>query len=327
MKILIIKTSAIGDILQAFFVLESIKNRFPDSQIDWVVEAPFRDIVDAHPLINNTIAIETKKWRKFKSLPSLKHALKTLRSTRYDYIIDLQGNIKSGLVSLFTHGLKGGYGWSTAPEKINTLFTKKHINPNPSQNQRQDYLDIVSGTMGFSSQLKAEILPEKPIKNVMVCPGSAWPNKQLTDETLIAFLQKLPSYHFYLVWGSQKEKQTCEKVHAILPNSEIVERRPIPELADLMKTMDLVFAMDSMALHLAADLKVATFSFFGPSLGARYKPLNNLAVVYQGPCPYGRTFDRRCPLMRTCETGACLREADPDKLYAAFKEAFLKRDV
>ena len=159
----------------------------------------------------------------------------------------------------------------------------------------------------------------------MVCPGSAWPNKQLTDETLIAFLQQLSKedYTFYLVWGSQKEKETCEKAKAVLPKAEIIDRRPIPELAEIMKTMDLVLAMDSMALHLAADLKVATFSFFGPSLGERYKPLNNLAVVYQGPCPYGRTFERRCPLMRTCETGACLREVSADTIYHDFRKAFI----
>lgn len=327
MKILIIKTSAIGDILQAFFVLEPIKKQFPNAEIDWVVEAPFRDIVDAHPLINETIAIETKKWRKCKSFSSLKNTLKKLKNTRYDYVIDLQGNIKSGLVAFFSKGLKGGYGWKTAPEKINTLFTKKHINPKPGQNQRQDYLDIVKGTLGFEGELQPETLPLIPIKKVMVCPGSAWPNKQLTDETLIAFLQQLAplGYTFYLVWGSQKEKETCEKAKRALPSAEIIDRRPIPELAAVMKTMDLVMAMDSMALHLAADLKVATFSFFGPSLGSRYKPLNNLAVVYQGPCPYGRTFERRCPLMRTCETGACLRHAEPNILVDAFKNAFVNK--
>lgn len=324
MKILIIKASAIGDILQAFYVLEPIKKQFPNAQIDWVVEAPFRDIVDAHPLIDQTIAIDTKKWRKFKSLGSLKTAVSKIRSTRYDYVIDLQGNIKSGLVSLFAKGLKGGYGRKTAPEKVNTFFTNKPIDPKPHQNQRQDYLDIVKGTIGFESELKYETLEPKPIKKIMVCPGSAWPNKQLTDETLIDFLQKIASSDrsFYLVWGSQKEKVTCEKVKAALPKSEVIDRRPIPQLADLMRTMDLVIAMDSMALHLAADLKVATFSLFGPSLGERYKPLNNLAVVYQGPCPYGRTFERRCPLMRTCETGACLKEADPEALAHAFKKSF-----
>lgn len=324
MKILIIKTSAIGDILQAFFVLEPIKKQFPNAQIDWVVEAPFRDIVDAHPLIDQTIAIESKKWRKFKSLDSLKETIKKIRSTRYDYVIDLQGNIKSGLVSLFAKGLKGGYGRKTAPEKVNVFFTKKHIDPKPNQNQRQDYLDIVKGTIGFEGELKPKRLPIKPIKKIMVCPGSAWPNKQLTDETLIAFLQKVanPDRTFYLVWGSQKEKETCEKVKSALANVEVVDRRPIPQLAELMRTMDLVIAMDSMALHLAADLNVATFSLFGPSLGERYKPLNNLAIVYQGPCPYSRTFDRRCPLMRTCETGACLREADPKILADAFTKAF-----
>jgi heptosyltransferase-1 len=326
MKILIVKSSAIGDIFQAFYVLEPIKMAYPTAQIDWVVEAPFKDIVTSNPLIHEAIVIETKKWRKFKNLSTFRETIKKLRQTKYDFVIDLQGNIKSGLVTLFAKGVKGGYGWETSPEKVNTFFTSKHTNPIPGQNQRDDYLNIVETTLGRTLSRPKPDVKLKPFKNVMVCPGSAWPNKQLTDKTLLEFLQLLSpnGYTFHMVWGSDLERATCEKIKDNLSNVEIVERRPIPQLGNLMKTMDLVIAMDSMALHLAGELKIPTFSLFGPSNGERYKPLGAFAYAFQGPCPYGRTFERRCPLMRTCPTGACLHDVKASTIYSYFKDCFEK---
>lgn len=320
MKVLIVKSSALGDIIQAFQILAPLKKAFPGIQIDWVVEAPFKDIVTTHPLIDNAILIETRKWRKFKSFSTLKDTLRKLRHTQYDYVIDLQGNIKSGLVTLFARGVKGGYGWKTAPEKVNTFFTSIHTDPMPGKNQREDYFEIVKKTMGFEAPILFDEPPMKPIKNIMVCPGSAWPNKQLTDPTLLDFLKRLSAhhFHFHMVWGSKSEKDTCEMIASHLPNTTVVDRRPIPELSQKMKEMDLVIAMDSMALHLAGDLRIPTFSLFGPSNSNRYKPLGQYAFTFQGPCPYGRTFERRCPLMRTCTTGACLHDVSGETLYNSF---------
>ncbi len=320
MKVLIVKSSALGDIIQAFQILAPLKKQFPGCQIDWVVEAPFKDIVEAHPLIDHAILIETRKWRKLKSLKTLKETVIKLRSTPYDFVIDLQGNIKSGLITWLSKGKKGGYGWKTAPEKVNTFFTNIHVNPEPGHNQREDYFEIVKKTIGFEAPILFEELPMKPIKNIMVCPGSAWPNKQLTNECLKDFLSRLSvhGFHFHMVWGSPAEKATCELIAKEVPNTVIVDRRPIPELAKRMKEMDLVIAMDSMALHLAGDLQVPTFSLFGPSNAERYKPLGKNAFTFQGACPYGRTFERRCPLMRTCETGACLRSESGETLYNSF---------
>jgi len=64
MRILVVKTSSLGDIIQAFPVLDYLKQCQPSCEIDWVVEHPFAELVSSHPLIHQAIVIETKKWRK-----------------------------------------------------------------------------------------------------------------------------------------------------------------------------------------------------------------------------------------------------------------------
>ena len=162
---------------------------------------------------------------------------------------------------------------------------------------------------------------KRPI--VMVCPGSAWRNKQLTTETLASFLDLLRDYlscYFLFVWGSAEEKQMVEKLHTeFAAGSQIVDKMSLPMLQNMMVMSNLVIAMDSLPLHLAGTTGTPTFSVFGASSAAKYKPPGNQHYAFQGSCPYGRSFEKRCPILRTCPTGACIREVKAAELFEAFK--------
>ena len=97
-KFLIVKTSSLGDIVHTYPVVSYLREKFPDAQIDWIVEKPFSKLVSAHPHIHRTIEVQTKKWRRslfsketLQEFRAFKHKLST-----YDLILDLQGNMKSG---------------------------------------------------------------------------------------------------------------------------------------------------------------------------------------------------------------------------------------
>lgn len=148
MKVLIVKTSSLGDIIQAFPVLGYIRQRFPQAQIDWVVEQPFAELVQAHPYVNRTICIRTKQWRgSFLSrshLQQMREFRQELRKEHYDIVFDLQSNIKSGLIVFQAKAqCKVGFGWKTAHEWPNALFTNRHYNPAAGINIRDDYLYVV----------------------------------------------------------------------------------------------------------------------------------------------------------------------------------------
>lgn len=343
MNILIIKTSALGDVVQALPVVEAIKSMYPDAHIDWVVEKPFAGIVQAHPLIRKTHIIQTKKWRKGLTAKATRQeicqVLKEIRQTSYDYIFDLQGNIKSGVLMALSKGHKKvGCGWKTVHEKVNVLFSNTRINPPPGMNMRAECLNIIEQALGKKAPLKPffklnlssdeqtlanQQLLDNPKKRIMICPGSAWAYKTLREETLIAFIKGLEERtptQFYWLWGTPDEKALALRLEALFPSSRVIDKLTIPGLQHLMRQMDLIVAMDSFPLHLAGTTGVTTYAVFGPSSAHRYKPLGPQSLAIQGPCPYGRTFERSCPIKRTCATAACIRELPPDDILTSLNK-------
>lgn len=346
-KILIVKTSALGDIIHVFPVVEYLRKKFPSAQIDWIVEAPFAELVRSHPFVDNVLTVETKAWRKkplsSETWKSIRSFRSKLRKVDYDAVFDLQGNAKSGLiVSQVRSSVKVGFGKKSVPEWPNMLFTNRRINPSPQENIRQDYIALVAEFFGDSIQhvngnVKLAVTEEQAAlveriiatnaagqqSTVMVCPGSAWKNKRLTPETLKAFLSLLNNdlgCRFLFIWGSPEEKALADELQLVFAgNSQVVDRMSLPMLQNLMERCDLVVAMDSLPLHLAGTTKTPSFSVFGASSALKYKPLGEQHYAMQGSCPYDRTFVKRCPILRTCPTGACIRDLKAAEIFGAFK--------
>ncbi|NGX57664.1 MAG: Lipopolysaccharide heptosyltransferase 1 [Chlamydiae bacterium] len=333
-KFLIVKTSSLGDIVQCYPVVAYLKKKFPDSQIDWMVEKPFAELITAHPDITRTIEVQTKRWRRSPLSRQTRHEFgefkSQLRTLDYDLIIELQGNTKSGFLGFQAKGkVRLGFGRKTVAEFPNLLFTNKRINPPEGQNIREDYLAIVKtyfhDTLPFEyegiklvSDFDPNLYLSNEQKNILVCPGAHWINKQLPLKTMTDFLKGIPSGQFLLVWGNEKEREFVEQIQKEIPNSQIIPRLPLPELQNLMSAVDLVITMDSLPLHLAGTTSTPTYSIFGPSLAEKYRPLGSQHHSFQGPCPYHQKFKKRCPKLRSCRTGACIRCLDPEEMINDF---------
>ncbi len=101
-----------------------------------------------------------------------------------------------------------------------------------------------------------------------------------------------------------------------LKSAEVLPLLSLSLLQNWMRSMDLVIAMDSLPLHLAAEANVPTFSVFGPSFAAKYSPMGSKHVSIQGVCPYGQVFAKRCSILRTCKTGACMKNITAEQLFS-----------
>ncbi len=314
MKVLIVKSSSLGDIIQCFPVLDYLHHLFPKVQIDWVVESHLASIIQAHPLIHRAIA---KKWSE-------------IRKEKYDYLFDLQGNCKSGLITFIAKAKqKIGFDRSSVREWPNIFATNIRFSVSKNLNIRLQYLSLleqffqrkieISHAVLLKSAKSEEIAPFCQ-KYVMVCPGSKWTNKQLKEETLQAFLQSLYEKYkmrFLFVWGSSVEREMCERIQT--PFSVVLPMRlDTPTWQSLMSEMLLVIAVDSSALHLCGTTNTPSFSIFGPTNANIFKPIGNQHFAFQGQCPYNQTFLKQCPLLRTCSTGACIREIQMDALLKEF---------
>lgn len=331
------KTSAIGDVLQAFPIIDELRAHVPLAQIDWVVERPSASLLEQHPQLHRVLIIETKKWRRalFRYRKEVFDFLSTLRHIQYDLLFDLQGNAKSGLITLLAKAhRKVGYDWQSAPEKINTFATHRRVFVPKHLDMRSHYLYLIRSLFEKDSPLKESICDETYTKlearsgekiqpTLMVCFGSNWKNKQLSDTQLFSLLHLIANYckpRFLFIYGNPDEEKKARLLEATFENSSSIGGLSLLQWQHLMTQVQLIFTMDSAALHLAATTTTPTFSLFGPSSIKAYKPPGDRHLAISGSCPYGIQFDKRCPRLRNCETGACLRTLDPHEIFHAMQQ-------
>lgn len=340
-RILIVKTSALGDVVHTFDSLSFLRSLYPKSEISWVVEKGFAPLVRSHPDIDHVIEVETKKWRKNPFSKEVKTFKASARLKTYDLIFDFQGNLKSGLIlNAFQGTRKIGFSRKCVPEKWNLFFTNETYFVQREGDIRQTYLSLVEQALGKKAPaakgicLKATDEEQRQVKGVIegiegplvvASFGSAWENKVASFSTYVLFLQMLAKKYGYfalLIYGSEKEKKQAQFIEKNLHGrAKVVDRLSFAALQRLIFEADLFVGMDSFPLHLAATTGTPTFSFFGPSSERVYAPKTPRSQSVQGTCPYGINFKTRCKKLRTCKTGACIKNLSFEKLEETFSKS------
>jgi heptosyltransferase I len=337
---LIVKTSAIGDVIQTLPVLEYLRMKEPRARIGWVVEKSCADLLAAHPLVDDVYAMDSKRWRKFlrqkNTWDEIKDFFSLLRKDRYDILFDLQGNCKSGLITLFARAReKVGYSWNTVSEKPNCLATSCRYPVSKGQNARERYLSLLQSHFGdrtpfLPRPVVLKLKPEEQVRletfpagRIMVAFGFKWGNKQIPLPILQDFLDRIDQklhIGFLFPYADEKERKIAQILaDRYAGRAEAVGEMSLPFWQALMSKCQSVIAVDSAALHLCATTKTPSFSVFGASSAKAYAPSDQMQhVAVQGICPYKERFEKRCRLLRTCATGACMSHFSGEELFKEF---------
>lgn len=321
----LVKMSALGDILQVAFVIRHLKKYQPDIIITWVVEKKFQDLIEALDLVDDICPFEGSLLKKsfLLSVQELYCVYKHLKKRPIDYLIDFQGNCKSGLIDLLCRSKnKVGFDKNAVAEFPNLLATNIQVPVKSCSSAIVQYFTLVKTIfpnipdMSICEKKIAFINPR-----IMVCFGSNWINKTLSFDQLERFLDQIHKRYqpeFFLAVGSEKDLEEAKGIQKLFSKVEILYKPSWKQWIHSMKTMDFVVSADSCALHLAGFLDIPSFSYFGPSSARVYKPLGSFHHSFQGECPYKKAWIKRCPLLRSCKTGACLKMASSEELFQAF---------
>ncbi len=325
MKILLIKLSALGDIVQTFPALSYLRSRYPFAEIDWIVDTAGAALVQAHPDIDRVYTCPLHLWLR-QGWTGWRKIFVFLRSMpSYSLVYDLQGNMKSACVLAFIRSIKKvGFDRHHVAEWPNLLFTHEHIRIPKGGTMRQDYLSLVQGFLGDTTtfqygsvelkltQAEQRQLTTLPRGKVIVCPFAQWHNKCLPIDDLVAVLQE-ESRPLAVLCSSPTEQQKARQLIDILQEQgkdiEILPFLSLPLVQHLFAQSALVIAMDSLPLHLAATTTTPTQSFFGPSSLHKYKPEGDQHQGWMGLCPFRKKFEKRCPRLRSCQNAPCIRNS------------------
>ena len=132
-RILLVKTSSLGDVIHNLPVVSDILQAYPEAVIDWVVEKSFASIPAMHPGVRRVIGCELRKWRRSWLTRDTRRAwrafLTELRAERYDVVIDTQGLLKSAVVARAAQGRRVGLDWQSSREPLRPFYDEVHRIP------------------------------------------------------------------------------------------------------------------------------------------------------------------------------------------------------
>lgn len=326
-KILIVKPSALGDIVHTLPVLNALRRRFPDSKIDWVVAKGLHQIVENHPMIRKLWIIDKNKWKKLalikETFAEIARLRKELMAEKYDLTIDLQGLLRTGLITKFA-GSPVRIGFAAAREGAPIFYTDKVEADWECEHAVERYLRLVE-QLGCDTAHPEFPLPpfdenipllnELPARFALISPSAGkeanrWPAERFGE---VAAGLDVPS----VVIGDNRAAELAE---VVVSNSDgkavsVAGRTSITDLLALTKHSDLLVANDTGPIHIAAALGVPVCAVFGPANPVRTGPYGDIHKVVSLRLPCSPCHAKR----RHCDW-KCLRELDSHTVLAAAKK-------
>jgi len=295
MKIAIVKLSALGDIIHAMVVLQFIKQKYSNSTIDWIVDDCFKDILSNNPDINQIIPLKIKEAKKQKSPKLLLKELNKLRKlSKYDLVIDMQGLIKSAIITkLISAKTRVGFDKNSTREKLASLFYNQKININYGENiinrniclvEKSLKMDINSLQIDskksflFSKKYNFDELNHTK-KNIVLVLGASFSSKVYPIESYSKIVEKIDA-NFIVIWGSENELNMAKKLQQLQPKITICNKLSLDELKSLISQVELLVGGDTGPSHIAWALSVKAIVLFGatPSWRNAWADKNNILL-------------------------------------------------
>ena len=319
-NILVVKLSAIGDVIHALPVSYAIKEQYPEAYLTWVVEQAAYAILEDNPCIDELILFEKAKFRSIGGfLREIGPFRRRLRTRRYDASLDLQGLFKSAAIA-WNAGAKLRIGTANMREGAH-LVSRPVRGAHAEGHIVERYLDVARALgcrvgevrfpvsvsdrdrMAADTLLAREGVQEgRPF--VAFAVGANWPNKRWPVEHFAALAHRLYHAHYVpvLVGGGRLDATLAEDIlrASEIPPVNLVGRTNLKQLAHVFTRAALVLGGDTGPVHLAAGLRVPTVMLMGPTDANRNGPYGQLQNAIEVDRPCRGCWKRACPKGLDC---------------------------
>ncbi|NOL48669.1 lipopolysaccharide heptosyltransferase I [Pelistega europaea] len=281
-KILIVRSSSLGDLVFMLPAISDIAKHVPDAQIDWVVEDVFKEIPSWHPAVHRVIPISHRKWRKSwwsKQAREGRAAFKKdLQTTEYDVILDMQALMKSVWVVRQAKGkVRHGLDWKSARESLASLFydVKHKVEFWQPAVTRQRLLASLAfgytydGPPDFGLQAFTDGVEIQPYAVIM--PSASRDDKLWPEADWHAVFDRLTQagLHLKLLAGNEKETLRAQALIANYTNAQVLPRMSLTEVAQVLAPARIMVGLDSGLTHLSAALGRPTIGIYSASTPVR----------------------------------------------------------
>ncbi|MFW2331747.1 MAG: glycosyltransferase family 9 protein [Nitrospinota bacterium] len=316
-KLLLIKPSSMGDIIQAFPFVTTIANERPDIKIDWIANEYYVELVRLNKNVRNLLTFRRSSFLELLSIEELKKLIEfaqSIKADKYDIVVDLQGLARSGLMTLIARS-NFKIGYSNARECSSYSYDLK-VNPIANSLDVDRYLSILSYlNISLPSEVDWGIkIPQNEIEAaanltsnqpyIVMNPNSRWASKQWPIEKFEALADMInDKFNFKIVLiGSQFDITTVQKFNPRTAANiiDLTGKTSFALLAAILKESKLLITADSGPMHLGVAVKVKVVSLFGPTNPQLTGPYNNKDGVISVDCKLAPCYKRKCPIELNC---------------------------
>ena len=335
-NILIVKLSAIGDVIHALPVAPVIKQQFPAAKITWVVEKPAYDLLTNNPYIDDIIIFDKPK---FKSLGGLlthgRELAQQLKDKQIDLALDLQGLFKSAAI-VYLSGAPTRLGYCNMRE-LSHMVSQPVIGPNKNGHVVDRYLDVarslgckVTQAISFpihitpqeaatAETIAAQAGLRKDNRYVVLAPGTNWPTKCWPVKHFAELSNKL--YHDNIIpvlIGGTGDKRLVEEISVLtsIPPIDLTGKTSLKQLAHIIKQANCFVGGDTGPMHLASAVNTPVVALFGATDPARNGPYGFRQQVLRVNRPCQGCWKRICP-----KNEVCLETIAPELVYQSIMDS------
>lgn len=335
MRVLLIKTSSMGDLIHTFPALTDAGNAIPGIKFDWVVEESFAQLAAWHPLVDQVIPVALRRWRKHMLTRETYHHWKMLRrrlnEQSYDLILDAQGLVKSALITRLARGVRAGLDFQSAREALASFAYQRKCKVNFYQHAVVRIRSLFSQALQYPlpttppdfnlNRLHWEPAPTDE-KYMVFLHGTTWTSKQWPESywVQLADLAAKAGYRVKISGGNQEEVQRAERMASTASNMDVTPYLSINSMAQLLAHAKAAVAVDTGFGHLAAALGIPTVSLYGSTNPEYTGALGNASIHLAADFPCAPCFKRECTYKKqSLVRPACYEAMTPQKVWEVVK--------
>ncbi|NDY93724.1 lipopolysaccharide heptosyltransferase I [Ideonella livida] len=277
LKVLVVKTSSMGDVVHALAAVTDLLTARPGSTVDWLVEKPFAALPGLHPGVRRVLPIAWRKWRKALGQRAtwalMGEARAALQAERYDLVVDLQGLLlKSVLWGRQAHGPLVGYDWGSAREPLASLFYDRKVKVPRTLHAVERSRRLMAAAAGYAMPTRPAdfgIRPRAtpawlpPLPAVALIPCASRPEKLWPEDHWMAVGQRFKALGLtpVVVWGSPDEQARAERIAAgcggVVPPFLSVQ-----DMGEVLGRCRAAVGLDTGFSHLAAAFALPTVGIY-----------------------------------------------------------------
>ena len=308
MRVLLIKTSSLGDVIHTLAAVTDAARARPDIRLDWVVEEAFAEIPSWHPAVTDVIPVAIRRWRKqlWQTWRSgqWRDFKQRLARRHYDLVIDAQGLLKSALLTRYPKAPVAGLDRHSAREPLASLFYQHRYPVAKNQHAVERTRQLLAQALDYplpdsvaDYSLNADFVSGEQPPYLLFLHGTTWPSKHWPEPYWRQLAQPLAAegWALRLPWGNAEERARAERICAGLRHAQVLPRLDLRGIAGAIAGARACVAVDTGLGHLAAALDVPTLSLYGPTRPDRVGTHGRNQVHLCATGPRAGKGDRNAP--------------------------------